>query len=215
MVNEKLKLIDEYNRKISDQITYTIGFVRIVHLEYINEYYRAAKKSLIYLECTLNENGIGTYKYNAAISSLNEIRKALIVGMFHLWLHNLQELLTMGENEFHINKSKFMNWGFDRISSIFKDKIDNNLIDIIRKYAVLTNTIKHGLGKSFSDLQQNYPEFFYPSKEYSKIDMNGYLCEFSNPPLVSKEHFEELYSTLIKFWEIIPDKITIDVKWLK
>ena len=40
MVNEKLKLIDEYKRKISDQITYTIGFVRIVHLEYINEYYK-------------------------------------------------------------------------------------------------------------------------------------------------------------------------------
>lgn len=74
----------------------------------------------------------------------------------------------------------------------------------------MTNAIKHGRGKSLNKLVQEYKEFFYPSEEYTLIDDEGYVSEWAKEPLVTQEHIEELYKYVLKFWDTMPDSITID-----
>ena len=215
----KLVLNNVHNCPISEQITYPIGCVKWVHIEFLNEYYSGAKKSLLYLEKEVRKmektGNACMWEYGVAISTLNEMRKALMVGMFHLWLHNLQEFFAFGGNEFHSQKIQFTTSGFDSLIGIFKDLIDQNLIKTIKKYSLLTNVIKHGLGRSWAELKQGYPEFFYPSQEYTKTDEEGNICEDAREPLVTKEHFEELHDTLLEFWEMVPDKISVDIQKLR
>ena len=78
----------------------------------------------------------------------------------------------------------------------------------------MINAIKHGIGKSLTDLKHNYSEFFYPSEEYTKTDDEGYILEDAQEPLVSKYHFEELHKSLLEFWKSVPDKIIVDVNKL-
>ena len=108
----------------------------------------------------------------------------------------------------------FANSGFNTIISIFKDITDKDLIAKIKKYSILINAIKHGIGKSLTDLKHNYSEFFYPSEEYTKTDDEGYILEDAQEPLVSKYHFEELHKSLLEFWKSVPDKIIVDVNKL-
>lgn len=215
---EKLQLTNIHNLKVSEQITYSLETPKWFHVELINDYYKGSMKSLIYLEKEVKrmekEHNNCLWEYGVAVSTLNEMRKALIVGMFHLWLHNLQEYLVMSGNEFHPKKIMFANSGFDTIISIFKDITDKDLIAKIKKYSTLINAIKHGIGKSLTDLKHNYSEFFYPSEEYTKTDDEGYILEDAQEPLVSKYHFEELHKSLLEFWKSVPDKIIVDVNKL-
>lgn len=219
MTNKKkssIVLHDAYNRPISEKITYPIKLVQVVHITFLNEYYKGANKSLAYLEREIKkmekDDNVCMGNYDIAISTLNEMRKALIAGIFHLWLHNLQEYFTMGGDEFHPNKKIFTTIGFDSIMKVFKNISDKNLIKTIKKYSLLTNAIKHGIGKSLVTLRTNYSEFFYPSEEYTTKCDEGYISEYAREPLVTKKHFEELYFSLIKFWENIPDRLVIDIQ---
>lgn len=216
--HEKLQLKNIHNLKVSEQITYSLETPKWFHVELINDYYKGSMKSLIYLEKEVKrmekEHNNCLWEYGVAVSTLNEMRKALIVGMFHLWFHNLQEYLVMSGNEFHPKKIMFANSGFDTIISIFKDITDKDLIAKIKKYSILINAIKHGIGKSLTDLKHNYSEFFYPSEEYTKTDDEGYILEDAQEPLVSKYHFEELHKSLLEFWKSAPDKIIVDINQL-
>ena len=129
-------------------------------------------------------------------NTLGEVfEKAHSHGIFNTWS---DEIIT--------------NLGFNTIAKMFKGLFKSDLISTIRKYSVLTNAIKHGIGLSLNDLETNYPEFFYPSKEYTKKSKEGYVSEYARPPLVTKEHFEELYASLLEFWKEIPPAITINVQ---
>ena len=142
---------------------------------------------------------------------INELRKTFIVGLFHFWFQELQEFLIEGGDAINIKKNKIADIGASTILNLFQNEEGmHEIVSALKKYACLTNAIKHGRGKSLNKLVQEYKEFFYPSEEYTLIDDEGYVSEWAKEPLVTQEHIEELYKYVLKFWDTMPDSITID-----
>ena len=196
-------------------ILYQTKGVNLMHIKKLKLFYIAMTESFQNLEnswlkdCPNQPTTYLDYCKNDFNELINETRKVGIVGLYHIWERNLKELLIHGGNPQGLNKDKVKGWAFDKINLLFMTSKDytvyyKDYFDIIVKYSTLTNTIKHGEGRSMDKLFKNYPEFFY--KKSDTVD--------ADEPLVSQDHIKELYKTLTQFWENIPNYTELDFKGL-
>jgi len=200
-------------------VTYPIKCVSIGHIHKLSLYKIAMQKTLEYInEETLAFKDIKDaplqYFDNDSDLVINELRKTFIVGFFHLWYQELQAFLVIGGDKTNNKKKRVEKTPAQNILELF-DKEDSlsKTIPILKKYAILTNAIKHGYGSSFDTLQRSYKEFFYPHHEYTKtFDVEGeeYIDECAKEPLVTEANVNELSDAVIGFWYNVPDNITID-----
>ncbi len=207
---------DPYNRPISNIVTYPVCYVRAVHLSQLKLYNLAMQETLQYIKRPiLSQSSINIAPFNYYEDEypvvINELRKTFIVGLFHLWFQELQEFLIEGGDAVNTKKHKIETTSASCILDLFHDENDMiQVISILKKYACLTNAIKHGRGNSLKKLIREYKEFFYPSKEYTIIDDDNCIREWAKEPLVTQEHIEELYYGVIEFWNRLPKYVTID-----
>lgn len=193
------------NRPTSNIVNYPISYVKIIHIHELSLYKVVMQKTFEYIkEETLP---LGNIK-NAPLQYcnddfdlvINELRKTFIVGLYHLWFQELQAFLVFGGDKTNNKKKKVEKTSAKDILNLF-DKEDSlsKFIPILRKYAILTNAIKHGYGNSFDELYKNYKEFFYPYYEYTKtLDIEGekYVDERAKEPLVTETNVNELYNAV-------------------
>lgn len=217
----KTKIIPSTKDRRSESmvVNYPIKRVSIVHIYELSLYKIAMHKTFEYIkEETLSLENIKDaplqYCNDDFDLVINELRKTFIVGLYHLWFQELQAFLVFGGNKTNNKKKKVETTPAKDILNLFdtEDSL-SEIIPILRKYAILTNAIKHGYGNSFDELYKNYKEFFYPHNEYTKtIDFEGeeYINERAKEPLVTESNVNELYDAVIGFWNNVPDNITID-----
>lgn len=199
-------------------VNYPISCVAIIHIHELSLYKVVMQKTFEYIkEETLSLENIKDaplqYCNDDFDIVINELRKTFIVGLYHLWFQELQAFLVFGGDKTNNKKKKVEKTSAKDILNLF-DKEDSlsKIIPILRKYAILTNAIKHGYGNSFDELYKNYKEFFYPHHEYTKtLDIEGeeYIDERAKEPLVTEANVNELCDAVIGFWNNVPDNITI------
>lgn len=207
---------DPYNRPISNIVTYPVNYVRNAHLSMLSLYNIAMQKTLEYIkQPILSQSSIDISPFQYYDDDypivINELRKTFVVGLFHLWFQELQRFLIEGGDAINAKKNKIEATSSSIILDLFQtDTIMAEIVLTLKKYACLTNAIKHGSGNSLKKLYKEHREFFYPSQEYTIIDEEGYKSEFAKEPLVTQKHVEELYQCVLEFWHKLPKNITID-----
>lgn len=204
---------DEYQRSENMIVNYPIKCVQVFHISTLETFNKGTLNVLQYLEQQIPASNNNEFYEKKLV--LNEMTKSLTVGLFHLWLHNLQEFLYMGGDAINKYKKNMCHASCSKILSLFKEEEIYGLRDTLIKYSTLVNAIKHGIGPSYDDLSKNYREFFYPSSFYSITDSEDFLVEYAFEPLVTPDNYNELYSTLLLFWKNIPQTICIDFNKLK
>jgi hypothetical protein len=205
----------DFDRKEGMIVKYPIKIVSIVHIEKLKMFYAGIMAGFKHLKTELDSlpvvrNGLG---YNPEFYNrvLNEMRKNAIVGLFHLWLRELQHFLAIGGDVINKNKNVFLNKGHEFILGLFANERElAPIIYILEKYGCLTNVIKHGLGNSFEKLSD---EFLYEPDEYKEsivIDGEAYDSSVAEAPFVLQSHIDELYNATIQFWEKVPETFVVD-----
>ncbi len=208
----------DFNRETRNIVEYNLATVAVVHIADLNVFYTAIKASLNNLKKKLDNLPVSKspleyrgYLFNEV---LNKMRQNALVGMFHLWLRNLQEFLAISGDAINDKKFIMLDKGYEFILGLFQtDKNLEQYIYIIAKYGCLVNVIKHGFGKSFDKLKRNYSEFLYPPAEYDEtIIINGEKIKVIgvNAPYVLEKNIKEFYEASKGFWQNIPEKLVID-----
>ena len=211
-------ILYNFDREYGNIVEYNARDVSWFHIEKLNIFYTALNASLKNLKKELNRLPISKspleYREYLFNEVLNEMRQTSIVGIFHLWLRNLQEFLAISGNFDNMKKRKLLNSKSEDILNLFiNDEELRSLIPILEKYGYLVNTIKHGIGFSFKKLQHLYPEFFVEPGEYKEeliLDGESYDSTIAMPPYVLQNHIDEFYKTAKNFWQNIPEKLVID-----
>jgi len=211
-------ILYNFDREYGNIVEYNARDVSWFHIEKLNIFYTAINASLKSLKKELNRLPILKspleYRTDLFNEVLNEMRQTAIVGIFHLWLHNLQEFLAIGGDFNNNKKIKLISSPTETILNLFnEDKILQSLVPVLEKYGYLVNTIKHGIGPSYKKLQHLYPEFFVEPGEYKEeliLDGESYDSTIAMPPYVLQNHIDEFYKTAKNFWQNIPEKLVID-----
>lgn len=208
----------DFNRETRNIVEYNIKNVAVVHIADLNVFYTAINASLKNLKKELDKQAVSKaplgYRKDLFNEVLNKMRQNALVGMFHLWLRNLQEFLAISGDAINDKKFIMLDKGHEFILGLFQtDKTLAQYIPILTKYGCLANAIKHGLGNSFDKLKCNYNEFLYPPTEYNEtVIINGEKMEVLSvdAPYVLEKHIDEFYITAKNFWQNIPEKLVID-----
>ena len=192
-------------------VDYKIGEISLTNLKKLNLYYYTLSEAFKNLQnsslknCSFSIEGFIDYNKDNFSDVINEMRKVMIVGLYHLWEKDIKTLLLNDVNNQSISAKKIEQWSFGDIVSLFKFVSDDtkhfiDIFDLIKKYSTLTNAIKHGEGNAMNKLKNGYPEFI--SRKTSDI-------------FIEEVHLQEFYETLVQFWESNPDSIVFDYEGFK
>lgn len=213
-------------------LSYNTGMVSILHKKNIKQLMIGIRETVKQLKCScLNDTSncetcskkYLDYRPCEFEEVLNEIHKVAIVGLYHIWERNLKELLICGANPKHDNTANCANLSFQQIRTLFEADSTNReglqrIFDALEKYSLLTNAIKHGLGRSMKLLQDTYPQYFYNETNKGKLlIIDGEKCyeQIAIEPLVTENDIEDLYNNLMEFWDKVPKQLTFSSELLE
>lgn len=162
----------------------------------------------------------GIQHYQALDELGNSARLALISGMYHLWEKSLREWMTsndcigyiqQGENlPKAIWKSNFADAleVFECVNLFQQGCVIRESLDDCR---MVVNTYKHGAGPSETDLKAKRPELFdqYGWRATSSASSFADLADYTDL-YVADGNIDEFADAIEKFWNAIPEHITVD-----
>lgn len=159
---------------------------------------------------SFNVEGYLDYNKEDFPKIINQIKKIMVIGLYHKWEKDVKDILLSKTNNIDIQNA-IKNIGFNGIQNLFRTSKDykqsfSHLFAALEKYSNLINAIKHGDGRSRDKLYNTSPEFF-------AIGHNG--KKNIDDIIISDELFSNLYETLVQFWQANPCEAVIDCEILK
>lgn len=164
----------------------------------------------------------GIDHYQLVSDMHNDVRLALVGGIFHQWDKELRALLA--------KESKFFNGGDATYEAIWRA----NFVDIIDlleginfnvrskpyystldAHRLVVNVYKHGDGTALNTLNRDYPDYLSTAFGVGAKVPPGLLRH--DCLRVTDTHFENFSQAIVAFWKDIPGKVTIFVnkpEWL-
>lgn len=214
-------------QQTKDKLIFQTGAVSILHKKHLNLFYLGITETLKNLKnscladketCEKCSNNFLDYRPCEFDEIINEINKMAIVGLYHMWERNLKELLIYGSEGRNSNKTDIDKYSLKDLKNTFEEcpqssSILIDLFKVLEKYATLTNAIKHGSGVSMNKLEKSYPCFFYnETNKGTPMPVEDEECymQMAVEPLVTEENIQELYETLMQFWDNVPSQLILE-----
>lgn len=101
-------------------------------------------------------------------------------------------------------QSFILSKGFVDIMNLFIglgwDIKSENCYVILKKYSTVVNVYRHGYGRSFKRLKQEYPEFI--RRDFEECDIDFAMC---TELILSDANLQEFSDAVISFWSKMPE----------
>lgn len=130
---------------------------------------------------------------------------SIVAGMYHQWDKQLRVWLEREAREWGYNVVNSEIWKKDIgcIYELFKycewDVESEEFFQKLDACRLVVNVHKHGKGVSLDNLKKNYVEYFCGDGENNDLDHTLLFLDDS--------HLEEFSDAIIKFWEVIPERM--------
>ncbi len=136
-----------------------------------------------------------------------QVRKFLYEEMIHCFSLEMKDFCTRGINDFK-NKFEFHNIKIDELDSW----------DEITELRLLSNTLKHGDGRSAQKLKKRHPKYFengldkHFEDDFGDLFQLDFLDLYNSTLLekvlnISSDDFQRLCDALINFWKTLPERM--------
>lgn len=152
-----------------------------------------------------------------------QVRLSIVAGMYHEWEKQIKKWLTAEIKHWHTGENvpqAIWKANFGKIMEVLEqlgwDVKAEAYYSKLHECRLVTNVYKHGDGRAFGHLKNDYPEYF-------PLNSNNYY--FSNYTdfadlTVNNTQLDAFSSAIVSFWENIPENIYDDdgakvPSWLK
>lgn len=152
--------------------------------------------------------------YNLLSDMRDQTWLGVVAGMFHEWDKQLREWLARETHHWWIGQNfprKIWSADFVQIRDLLQcigwNLGETDYIRTLDACRLVVNVYKHGEGKSFDDLKENYPEYIrYPlgDSEYKFMEMDFRDHSHLN---VTEEQFVSFSEAIVDFWKAVPGNI--------
>lgn len=157
---------------------------------------------------------IGIEFYGLLNDMREQTRLSVVAGMFHEWDKQLRDWLVREINHWHGGDGaakKIWSADFGQIADFLESlgwKIRGEVyfrtLDACR---LVVNVYKHGEGKSFSDLKQNYPAYLDDPFKGAGGAFSGATYRDYTHLKVSDEQFQAFSDAVVAFWRDVPNNV--------
>lgn len=159
-------------------------------------------------------NDVGIEFYGLLSDMREQTRLSVVAGMFHEWDKQLRDWLAREIQHWHRGDNvtlKVWSADFGQIADLLESFGWNlrtadyfHTLDACR---LVVNVYKHGEGKSFDDLRNNFPEYLDdPFKDFEGMLSDTKYRDYTHLK-VSDDQFQAFSDAILAFWRDIPENV--------
>ena len=142
----------------------------------------------------------------------DQTHRSVIAGMFHEWDKQLRDWLVREMQHWHRGETAFSRvWSSDLIKiadlleSLGWKLRSTDYFSTLDACRLVVNVYKHGAGKSFDELKQNYPQYLDDPFRDSSGQSSGMNFLDHTHLKVTDEQFQAFSEAIVAFWQDVPE----------
>lgn len=153
-------------------------------------------------------------RYSTLISLGRQVQFSVVAGMYYEWDKSLRKWLADEIRKWHSGETvlgEIWRVDFGKLTELLQTlgwKVrEQEYFTKLDACRLVVNIYKHGNGRSFEELKENYPEYLPDSFGQKRDVFSGSAYLDYTSLKVTEEQMQDFSDAIVAFWQDVPEKI--------